>query len=868
MSRKIVLNLNISEDARKFDYHLNDGEIQMVHYHQFQLVKEWIDNRFKNPPSANENQSNSFSSNSRQHDTITILGTRGSGKTSFLLSVQEYYKTDKEIVVLKIIDPTLIEEKGHVFLNIISLIKDKVDDEIDTSACRPGDKHFAAMTRWNKLMEDFAHGLPSMDGIGGGLTDSHWQDAEYIMQRGLRSVSSARKLEDNFKKMVEFSLEILGKKAYLIAFDDIDVDFKRGWPVLETIRKYLTSPQLITLISGDLRLYSISIRKQQWQNFGKAVLINEGDRLGKISYFDDLVTEMEGQYLLKVLKPERRIRLNTLNEKVNSPRYNKEERRTNQKAITDQHGTSIPPNDYPSEEDYHIVVRRGGSQRGIEMETEIIKYYNEILSTFGIKNTYLAESYRSFLLSRPLRMQVRILIAFQAPGISNKVRGILEALISDLYEKRVNVDLASANYNFINIVIFDLLLREDVLNDSYQLQPTTTDESLNASLLGLSLLFSSATAENTPYLIFDYLVRIGSLRNLTSSFGDYDTSNDSKRNGNYYASLSGISKHIGIKKDNVLRDTAGLMNAYMLAHYETMSSSSKSFGGIIKLKGLAEIARRRFANRIDIVFESKEYSVERTLAYLPLSMTKHADSQSSILTYSFYTLLGAIGELIRRVKENDFDRGILELSQIRTYPMPKFGEPQNSVDDSQDEEINTANKKPQDSDDVHLKLKPLVEKWVSDYYAQAYSPHLLGKIATRSFYAFDNISDRGESQNLGDMMHFRTIAFLNAVLIEDVKEHIEKPNDLDPRNTNYKDDIFIQNLNNHKQHKMTLKLSRWLLSCPMLLCFLEERQDLKNAIGEFCELEVPKWPFTSIHSKLNHVALAGPIKRASKVNPV
>ena len=41
----------------------------------------------------------------------------------------------------------------------------------------------------------------------------------------------------------------------------IDVNFNNGWKVLETIRKYLTSPQIITLLSGDIKLFSKSIRK-------------------------------------------------------------------------------------------------------------------------------------------------------------------------------------------------------------------------------------------------------------------------------------------------------------------------------------------------------------------------------------------------------------------------------------------------------------------------------------------------------------------------------------------------------------------------------------------------------------------------------
>jgi DNA-binding NtrC family response regulator len=117
------------------------------------------------------------------------------------------------------------------------------------------------------------------------------------MDRGLKSVKAAKDLETNFNDLVACALKTLEKKAFIITLDDIDVDFRKGWPVLETIRKYLTSPQIIVLLSGDLKLYSKAIRKQQWKNFGKALLVNEAEALNKTYTYNDLVTEMEGQYL-------------------------------------------------------------------------------------------------------------------------------------------------------------------------------------------------------------------------------------------------------------------------------------------------------------------------------------------------------------------------------------------------------------------------------------------------------------------------------------------------------------------------------------------------------------------------------------------
>ena len=45
--------------------------------------------------------------------------------------------------------------------------------------------------------------------------------------------------QKSFEKLVERACEILGCKAILISFDDIDTQFDAGWDVLESIRKIL-----------------------------------------------------------------------------------------------------------------------------------------------------------------------------------------------------------------------------------------------------------------------------------------------------------------------------------------------------------------------------------------------------------------------------------------------------------------------------------------------------------------------------------------------------------------------------------------------------------------------------------------------------
>ena len=121
----------------------------------------------------------------------------------------------------------------------------------------------------------------------------------FIMESGLSSVHSAFNLAQDFHCLVEKALMILGKKAFLLVLDDIDVDMHKGWDVLEMLRKYVNTQCIITILSGNLNLYSLNVRKHQWSQL-------KDNREFEEKGYDKIVNELEGQYLLKILKPEYR----------------------------------------------------------------------------------------------------------------------------------------------------------------------------------------------------------------------------------------------------------------------------------------------------------------------------------------------------------------------------------------------------------------------------------------------------------------------------------------------------------------------------------------------------------------------------------
>lgn len=781
--KEVIINLNDSEDASAFKIG------NLIHQKEFNRAVGLIDSGIEYTISNFQKLKNS--TNSVKNNTISVIGGRGTGKTSFISSLMNYYKYESKhkesIQYLEIIDPTMIEEKGHIFLTVIAIINDKVRLEISDNMNK--------LREWEDALNSLSSGLPSLDGIGSnGYIESDWQDPEFIMYNGLKSVNSAFNLAHNFNKFLRLALENLGKSCFLITFDDIDVDFRKGWPILEMIRKYFTSDYLITIASGDIHLFSLSIRKNKWQNFGKALLINEAENNRKKSEFKELVTEMENQYLLKVLKPERRLNLQSLKQRI----------------LEKQNIFNVNLPDSKKKQD-------------------IITIYNNVLAQFGIVNPYQTETYRNFLLSLPIRSQLQFLKITNQTSGNIQTNDLLIPFLSNLYEKGVDVNFIENNPKLINISVLTLLLKETELSSSYQLMPTTKDGSLNSSLLALNL-YSSINTKYDAYLIFDYFIKVGYTRNLLSKFPYKRTLNPSIVNNN--PTIHELFLHSGILQDKVLRDIVGNINAFI----DAFNQKNKSEYGLIRIDALSlknNRSKLENENRLDsILSDPKVSKTQEILGYLPFTINESSKSNQSWAVYSIYTLLGSIGELFRKLESGILEKGLIELSQVRTYIMPanEFG--QGKI--SKTILLKEVDKSKKASDFSALVL--VLEDWMNHYKGlNSIAIHLLGKISTRFFYALDAIEKIERNSKLGLKMHRRIVALFNAVLYEDAIENLEIISSFNNNNPITEDKIFISNLRSAINSKENSKLvfSKWFLSCPILLSYLNSKSNILDSIYDF-----------------------------------
>jgi Cdc6-like AAA superfamily ATPase len=253
----------------------------------------------------------------RFHRAVLIEGGRGSGKTTFLLKALKEIRDDQSngssLCILRTVDPTLIETKDHIILVILQMI--------DAVVCKAKCDH-RTQTEVDKAREALAGGLALLDGIGPKEPyGNEWEDSTWVMSEGLQKAEKGRLFEEKFNEYINFSLKALNKKAFILSFDDVDTNFGRGYMILEAIRKYLTSPQLFLILSGDLDLYGRLVRKEIYATFGSDV-INFDPNITLVSkdILSNAILELEEQYLLKVLPPQYRITmlpLGTLKKDIN-----------------------------------------------------------------------------------------------------------------------------------------------------------------------------------------------------------------------------------------------------------------------------------------------------------------------------------------------------------------------------------------------------------------------------------------------------------------------------------------------------------------------------------------------------------------------
>lgn len=188
----------------------------------------------------------------RSHNAVSIDGERGTGKTSVLVNLRTYLISAhedilKDIHILEPVDPTLLEENESLFLHII--VAAVLSDEDVKKSQRINPESYKQL---NQALDKLAHALECVE----------VQHDERGMDK-LRALFGNKHLADRVQDFFKAVLQLLGKKLLVLPIDDVDTSLNRAFENLEIVRRYLTTPYVLPIVSGDRELY----REVTWRDF-------------------------------------------------------------------------------------------------------------------------------------------------------------------------------------------------------------------------------------------------------------------------------------------------------------------------------------------------------------------------------------------------------------------------------------------------------------------------------------------------------------------------------------------------------------------------------------------------------------------------
>jgi hypothetical protein len=256
----------------------------------FRALRRLIDDRL-------DDAKQSMSSETvHRHAAILVDGKRGTGKSSVLTNLSTYLASAdasllKRVHVLKPIDPTLLEDSDNLFLNIVAaaILADR-----DVKSAMAHDSE--ARTTVYKRLQHLGHALENVQ------TQRDKKGLDKI-----RAFIGNQELIEEVHQFFKAVLSLLKKDLLVLPIDDVDTSLHRAFENLEVVRRYLTSPLVLPVISGDSGLY----QDVTWRDFhGRLLEDSKSQRLAALQRAQELATE----YHRKVLPLQYRLSMPTMQE--------------------------------------------------------------------------------------------------------------------------------------------------------------------------------------------------------------------------------------------------------------------------------------------------------------------------------------------------------------------------------------------------------------------------------------------------------------------------------------------------------------------------------------------------------------------------
>ncbi|WP_198149797.1 antiviral RADAR system adenosine triphosphatase RdrA [Colwellia sp. MT41] len=268
--------INLDLDKSDFFDSFNDDE-----FWQKDAKKILIEMLIKTCKNAKEyKKSRSDGKISAAHNAICISGSRGAGKTVFLRNAEKIWKGSiaatsgdigcTDLYFAETIDPTLLNGHDNFANVIIAQLYNAVENRLSSPS--------VDITKKNKFYTSLKK-----------LAEALGKKSDFSDHTGIDRILKYRsgiQVEVFFHEYVEQCIELLGCHAIVVPIDDVDMALNRAVEVLDEVRRLLSCPYIIPIVSGDHELYShmvsVHFEKNAVDDRISDVTVNSGHQIGKL----------------------------------------------------------------------------------------------------------------------------------------------------------------------------------------------------------------------------------------------------------------------------------------------------------------------------------------------------------------------------------------------------------------------------------------------------------------------------------------------------------------------------------------------------------------------------------------------------------
>lgn len=689
-----------------------------------------------------------------------IDGTRGAGKSTFLQSVFSALPIESNIRLqqLAYIDPSRIEIGEVVLLPILKALQEAANRALRRNG-RLGTE--SATEEFRKKLKNLAGGLSLFAKQTSSLGDI---DPELFLDWGLDRAASGSAFRDHLHDLIRTTCQLLDVDALVLAIDDADTNAVHAIKVLECIRMYLDTPNLVVLVTGDMELYSQLVRDHFYASLGERLHKFDEERTQQRIR---MVDHLEDQYLLKLFPIRRRVQLRPLWNLLELDTFSQQQ--PYQFELSCALWSKRTPKSVIQE-----VIRRG---LRINDSRDISLHYE-------------------FLLKQPLRSVLQILSRCASAinssdelgdkdsswnfELSELLSQSLRAMaLGSLYKYNVDVDSISAHELPALIdAVFDLTLRNGDVDTGAYLRPQPSDPALKSCFSALSADVSLLCAEKPAALLRYIFAGPGSV----SLYGHAYQQNSERISPDRLRAQ--FKEYLGIGRKEDALNWAWHATAVLSPVYVPIPPRAVVDFGII---GLNKRKPQRAPK------DSNHFTIKNAVAagiastgQIPVFAFSLVDvSGRGSRTYaSIFNILGLIDRLLSldpksgtRLKA-DVARVLAKVLKTPTISRPGW-EGALSVapdDDDEDQEFDPENIADLERSGLEQIISDVVD-WLratADLRKEVRpSAILAGKIWTRLYFSLEKAAEHGRGQvSAATLMERFALCAINALLVEEWDHHL------------------------------------------------------------------------------------------------